>query len=187
MNMTCRKCGHQHAGVGAPATECPACGAVYAKVEALAAQGGKIRRRGVAEEFDDELRAKARTSEAAATTSRAIMQVAAGGFILAAAALMLWPKAKDADAQAHERERLQEGQALSRCVDAMRALAKDPASADIPSVPARRLNNTYAFEWGRSTMLMRMRNGLGLEVPAEGACVIESTSLQVISANIAGL
>lgn len=53
----------------------------------------------------------------------------------------------------------------------MKAAARDPDTAQVPYIDgARDSAGTWTFRWSRSTKLMRMRNGLGLEVPVEGLC-----------------
>lgn len=63
--------------------------------------------------------------------------------------------------------------ALSMCQQAFKRAAKDPEKASIPYVPNQGDAREFYFAWGVSTKMMRMRNGLGLEVAVSGSCFVD--------------
>lgn len=70
------------------------------------------------------------------------------------------------------------------CVKAVTAMAKDPETVKVPWVEPASSADAHIFEWGRTTRLIRMRNGLGLEVPVSGKCVVDARTMAVLRATI---
>lgn len=69
--------------------------------------------------------------------------------------------------------------ALSACQMEIRRIAKDPDTAKIPYVTGTESPSQFTFAWNRETSLLRMRNGLGLEVPATAVCRFSKSDNQV--------
>lgn len=69
--------------------------------------------------------------------------------------------------------------ALILCQDAYRAVVRDPDKAEFPYVPANVSGDEISFSWGAGTRMMRMRNGLGLDVAASGYCAVSKTTKRV--------
>ena len=76
--------------------------------------------------------------------------------------------------------------ALYACQLAMKGLARDPEKADIPYVDVFDGKDVYMVAWGASTRMMRMKNGLGLEVAATGSCDVDKSTGQIISLTFNG-
>lgn len=69
--------------------------------------------------------------------------------------------------------------ALGACRTAILQVAKDPDTAKIPYVDGAESPSQFTFTWNRETSLIRMRNGLGLEVPATAICRFSKSANQV--------
>ena len=76
--------------------------------------------------------------------------------------------------------------ALYLCDRAFRLVSKDPEKADIPYVQAVESGDEILFSWGASSKMLRMRNGLGLEVAASGSCAVSRSRKQVESLTLNG-
>lgn len=74
---------------------------------------------------------------------------------------------------------LGEAAALTMCTQAIRWHLRDPDGADIPFVNSFGQKGEFYFAWGASTRYMRVRNGLGLEVPASGYCIVDATTERI--------
>lgn len=70
-------------------------------------------------------------------------------------------------------------EALTLCQNAFRAVVLDPDRAEFPYVPSSVSGDEIMFSWGAGTRMMRMRNGLGLDVPASGYCAVSKTTKRV--------
>lgn len=76
--------------------------------------------------------------------------------------------------------------ALYLCQTAMRSIAKDPEKAEIPYVDVFDGKDVWMVAWGASTKMMRMRNGLGLEVVASGSCDVNKINGKLVSLTLNG-
>lgn len=76
--------------------------------------------------------------------------------------------------------------ALFMCQKAFKLIAKDPEKANIPYVPDMGSGSESYFAWGGSTKMMRMRNGLGLEVATSGSCIVDRNARRITSLTLDG-
>jgi len=74
-----------------------------------------------------------------------------------------------------------ESRALLLCQEAFKRLAKDPEGARVPYVANQGDGREFYFAWGAQTTMMRMRNGLGLEVAVSGSCIVDAASGRITS------
>lgn len=74
---------------------------------------------------------------------------------------------------------MRESAALALCQSTFRQLAKDPENAKVPAVPNLGQAGEFYFAWGGQTSMMRMRNGLGIEVAVSGSCVVDTASRRI--------
>ena len=79
-----------------------------------------------------------------------------------------------------------EADARILCADAIRAASKDPEKAEIPFVPAFSSGDEISMSWNAGVGMLRLRNGLGLEVPASAACVVSRAEKRVTVLSING-
>jgi len=78
------------------------------------------------------------------------------------------------------------GDARYLCERAFRMVAKDPEKAEIPYVQSSENGDEIQFAWGANTKMLRMRNGLGMEVAASGSCAVSRSGKRVISLTLNG-
>ena len=64
------------------------------------------------------------------------------------------------------------GAAQVTCELAIKRLSLDPETAEVPFVNGADISGEFSFSWGASTKNIRMRNGLGLDVPASASCSV---------------
>ncbi len=76
--------------------------------------------------------------------------------------------------------------AIMMCRDAITAQARDPDKVDIPTVDDFGNSHEYYFAWGASSKRIRMRNGLGMEVPVTASCIVNRKSKRITSLTING-
>lgn len=76
--------------------------------------------------------------------------------------------------------------ALTVCQMAMKKIARDPDKAEIPYVKGSEDSGFFYFAWGADTKHMRMRNGLGLEVPASGTCYVDKVQKRITQLTLNG-
>lgn len=76
--------------------------------------------------------------------------------------------------------------ALHLCKQAIRGSVRDPDRAVIPEVPDFGDANEYHFAWNPKTKVLRLRNGLGLEVANTGSCTVQKIGRHVSSLTIEG-
>ncbi|WP_127804112.1 zinc-ribbon domain-containing protein [Hydrogenophaga sp. NH-16] len=76
--------------------------------------------------------------------------------------------------------------AMYLCDRAFRLVSKDPEKADVPYVQGLQSGDEILFSWGAGTKMLRMRNGLGLEVAASGSCAVSRSRKQVVSLTLNG-
>lgn len=77
-------------------------------------------------------------------------------------------------------------EALLLCQKAFRQISRDPENAKVPYVKDQGRGSESYFAWGASTKMMRMRNGLGLEVATTGSCIVDRTKHQITSLTVDG-
>jgi hypothetical protein len=85
-----------------------------------------------------------------------------------------------------EPERFDNVDAMGRCIHAVKRFAKDPEKAQVPWVDAVETADAFEFRWTQQTRLLRLRNGLGLEVAVGGRCTVSKTSQAVRSLVVDG-
>lgn len=73
----------------------------------------------------------------------------------------------------HPNAKVSETQAFSTCRSALTRLARDPETAVVPNVGWMKGGVDWRFFWNAKTRMVRMKNGLGLEVAATAACVVD--------------
>jgi hypothetical protein len=66
-----------------------------------------------------------------------------------------------------------EEQALRTCQKTLKQAARDPDTAVIPDVGAMRGGADRRFLWNANSRLVRMRNGMGIEVGVIALCVVD--------------
>lgn len=69
-----------------------------------------------------------------------------------------------------------EEKALRTCQDSIISASRDPEKAVIPDTGKVRDGTDYRFLWNQNSHLVRLPNGLGLEVAAGVLCVVNETS-----------
>lgn len=65
---------------------------------------------------------------------------------------------------------------LFACQQAIRFASKDPDKADIPYAEARSVGYEYTYTWTNGANTIRLRNGLGIDVPASATCNVSKES-----------
>lgn len=78
------------------------------------------------------------------------------------------------------------GSAQAFCEENIRKVAKDPATVDVPFVRNQGSSDEHVFNWGRQTSMVRMKNGMGLEVPVEVTCKVSASSGRITSLVVDG-
>lgn len=76
--------------------------------------------------------------------------------------------------------------ALLMCQTTIPKFARDPDTAVVPYVPNYGKGNEYYFAWGDGTKHVRMRNGLGLEVPVSASCIVDGNTRTITQLNLDG-
>ena len=76
--------------------------------------------------------------------------------------------------------------ALYLCQQAMKSASLDPNKAEVPFVMPTSDAAEFHFSWGASTKRMRMRNGLGMDVPATGSCSVSKSAKRITYMTING-
>ena len=76
--------------------------------------------------------------------------------------------------------------ALSACQRAIRQVSRDPETVKVPYVQRMRDGADYRFFWSKESQPVRMRNGLGLEVPVPALCVVDEKSGRIKLLSIDG-
>ena len=79
-----------------------------------------------------------------------------------------------------------EADARVLCANAIRAASRDPEKAEIPFVPATSRGDEISMSWNAGAGMLRLRNGLGLEVPSSAACVVSRSQKRVTVLSIDG-
>lgn len=181
--VSCSECSRQ---ISDKAPTCPGCGAPVAK-EPSPPTGDLT--------FDGEKEARlygqiGGTSHNQKSTSPVAWGV---GILLVLVSLSYCATRGDTPAEAHKntaglsKTTVTHSQALLKCQEAMKRLSKDPEKAVVPYVGGEEGYLTSTFKWSASTSLMRMRNGLGLEVGTSGVCVIDRVDGSVMELELDGM
>ncbi|MDD2178158.1 hypothetical protein OIN59_12000 [Acidovorax sp. D2M1] len=68
---------------------------------------------------------------------------------------------------------ISEEQALRTCQKTLKQAARDPETAVVPDVGAMRGGADRRFLWNANSRLVRMRNGMGIEVGVIALCVVD--------------
>ncbi|MCS4508912.1 hypothetical protein [Xylophilus ampelinus] len=76
--------------------------------------------------------------------------------------------------------------ALLLCQEAIKRASRDPDRADVPYVANHGRGDEYFFAWGRETKFARLRNGLGIEVPASASCIVSGARRRVTQLTLDG-
>jgi hypothetical protein len=72
------------------------------------------------------------------------------------------------------------------CANAIRAASRDPETVVIPFVQATSRGDEISMSWNTASGSLRLKNGLGLEVPASAACVVSRSEKRVTVLSING-
>lgn len=81
---------------------------------------------------------------------------------------------------------ISESRALSTCKEAIRLVSRDPDKADIPYAAPKRVGPDYSFTWTNGVNTIRLRNGLGMDVPASASCSVNIALGTISSLNVNG-
>lgn len=84
------------------------------------------------------------------------------------------------------KEDFSSSEALAICQTALKQVSRDPEKAEIPYVPNHGVGGEYYYAWGQQTKMLRMRNGLGLEVAATGSCIVDKSTKRITSLTLNG-
>lgn len=76
----------------------------------------------------------------------------------------------------HPNAKILVDEALRTCKRAIRSHARDPETAVIPDVGWMTGGADWRFFWTQNTRMVRMRNGVGLEVAVTAGCVVDEVS-----------
>jgi hypothetical protein len=76
--------------------------------------------------------------------------------------------------------------AVALCRDAIRAHSRDPERAEVPYVEGLARGDEILLAWNGGTRMLRLRNGLGLEVASTGSCVVSVSGKRVTLLTIDG-
>lgn len=78
-------------------------------------------------------------------------------------------------------------QAFTLCQLAIKTYSRDPDTAEIPYVENYASKpSEYYFAWGAGTQHIRIRNGLGLDVPVSAACIVDANTKAIVQLSING-
>lgn len=73
----------------------------------------------------------------------------------------------------HPNAKVSDTQAFYTCRSALKRLSRDPETAVVPDVGWMKGGADWRFLWSVNTRLVRMKNGLGLDVAAPAVCVVD--------------
>lgn len=79
-----------------------------------------------------------------------------------------------------------ESRALSLCKEAIRLVSRDPDKADIPYAAPARVGPDFAFTWTNGVNTIRLRNGLGMDIPASASCSVNMALGTISSLTVNG-
>lgn len=77
-------------------------------------------------------------------------------------------------------------QALTMCQMALKRSSRDPDNAQVPYVNNQGNDSEFYYAWGPATKVVRMRNGLGLEVAASASCIVNGSTKRITSLTLNG-
>jgi len=77
-------------------------------------------------------------------------------------------------------------EALTMCQMALQRSSRDPDNAKVPYVENQGSSSEFYYAWGPSTKVVRMRNGLGLEVAATASCIVDGSAKRIKSLTLNG-
>ncbi len=184
MSDGCLKCGYVRKPKDAePLTTCPSCGVVYAKVAATLRSGAALR--DIAGRVVRQPPAPASPVHQAAPPVANSVQVVKrqavrigfwNGLAMVLGAMFLLAKCSPSGTAESGPRSFNQYDAFDLCKRAISLASKDPERADVPRVDAE---GGYGFRWGPATRMLRLRNGLGLEVAATGWCSVDQASQRV--------
>ncbi|WP_287917174.1 hypothetical protein, partial [Comamonas sp.] len=69
--------------------------------------------------------------------------------------------------------------AYTLCSRLIYRASRDPEKVVIPRIPAAENAEAFTFVWSANSQLVRVRNGLGLEVGTTAHCVVSKQEKQV--------
>lgn len=72
------------------------------------------------------------------------------------------------------------------CRDAIMRFSRDPERTQVPYAQPSTRGDEALLAWNQSSKMLRMRNGLGLEVPATASCLVSRGERRVIMLTING-
>ncbi len=75
---------------------------------------------------------------------------------------------------------------LTTCQYALKAMSKDPESAEVPYVDNFGSGNEFYFAWGASTKPVRMKNSFGAMLSGGASCIVDKTSGRITSISLNG-
>lgn len=81
---------------------------------------------------------------------------------------------------------ISESKAMSLCKQAIRLVSRDPDKAEIPYVSPSRIGPDYVYTWTPGVNTIRLRNGLGLDVPASARCAVNAALGQISKLDVNG-
>lgn len=168
MLKTCSPCGHLNPNFkGGHNEACPACGTIYAPAPFTFAQPG---------EPNGATLPSGNTAPAPTARQKITTAIAVAILVLGLVAMCT---------QKSTPPTFGEAAAFGLCRDAIRAVSKDPDKAEIPVINNASPGGTeFYFAWGQSTQQLRLRNGLGIDVPASASCVVNAASRSVTSLSL---
>lgn len=77
--------------------------------------------------------------------------------------------------------------ALRQCQHAIKAASRDPETAVVPAIEAMSGGADHRFLWNQSSRMVRLKNGLGLEVPATAVCVVGEDGARIKMLTVDGV
>lgn len=69
--------------------------------------------------------------------------------------------------------------ARDKCRTLIKQMSRDAEKAKIPSIPAAEKEDGFIFVWSNQTQLVRLRNGLGIEVGVPAHCLVSKSTKEV--------
>lgn len=114
----------------------------------------------------------------------------AGAAVLAIGLLgvLVWQLSGPASAPAVEKVRAFDVvDASVMCREAIRRTSRDPEKADVPMVFGHQTEGEIKFFWGPQNKLVRLQNGLGLEVGVSATCIADVQKRAITSLMVNGV
>ena len=81
---------------------------------------------------------------------------------------------------------ISESRGLTLCKQAIKLVSRDPDKAEIPYVSPSRIGPDYVYTWTPGVNTLRLRNGLGLDVPASARCAVNAALGQISRLDVNG-